>query len=314
MIPRRWLHRLALVVLVSIWGTTWAAIRVGLDGIPPFTGVALRFSLAGALLLLLVPVLGVRFRWDRRELGLWALNGLFSFTLSYGIVYWAEQWVPSGLVSVLWATFPLWVALLAHPFLPGERLTVRQSLGVLLGFGGVVVIFSEDLSRLAVEPAVVESAAAGPGAGPGWAGPGLAVAAAVVLLSPLVSAVANVAVKRWGEGIHPLSLTAVPMLGTGLVMGVVAWTTEDLSTVRFDALTVGSVLYLAVFGSAVTFTLYFWLLSRLPATRLSLITYAIPVVAVIVGTVALDEPITLRIGLGAALVVAGVAVAVRRGR
>jgi len=308
--PSRTLTTATLGLLILIWGTTWAAIRIGLEGIPPFTGVALRFGLAGAVLLALVPVFRVRFSLDRRELTLWLFNGLFSFTVSYGIVYWAEQYVPSGLASVLWGTFPLWVALFAHFYLPGERLTARSVVGVLTGFAGVAVIFSEDLSRLRLAENVGEVSQV-PDAGLGSGAVPVALAAAVLLLSPLSAAVANVAVKRWGGHLHPLSLTAVPMLVTGAVMGTLAAAFEDLGAVRFDARTVGAWLYLSLIGSAVTFTLYFWLLSHLTATRLSLITYAIPVVAVVVGTVILGEPVTSRVLIGSALVVVGVAVAVR---
>lgn len=298
--PSRLLLRSTLLLLILIWGTTWAAIRIALEGIPPLTGVALRFGIAALVLLALMPVLGVRFHWSRREVGLWLVNGLLSFTLSYSIVYWAEQYVPSGLTAVLFATFPLFTAALAHLVLPGERLSVAQSAGGLVGFGGVAVIFSEDLSRVALE-------------GGGAAGPGVAVAAAVLLISPFVSAVANVAVKRWGKGIHPLSLITVPMAMTAVLVGAVAWKVEGFDAVHLTAASVGATVYLAVLGSAVTFSLYFWLLSYLPATRLSLITYAIPVVAVVTGTLALGEPITWRVLLGAALVVAGVAMAVRAG-
>lgn len=291
--------------LILIWGTTWAAIRIGLEGIPPFTGVALRFALAGLVLLALMPMFGVRLRPTRREVGLWLVNGILSFTLSYGIVYWGEQYVPSGLTAVLWATFPLWVALLAHFYLPGERLTVRSGAGILLGFAGVAVIFSEDLSRLALGEASLAP-------GLSTAVP-MSVAAGVVLLSPITAAVANVVVKRWGQGVHPLSLTAVPMLLTGAVMGALAARTEGLEAVRLDPVSVAAWLYLAIFGSAVTFTVFFWLLSHLPATRLSLITFAIPVVAVLVGTVFLDEPLTGRLVAGTALVVLGVVGAVRGG-
>ena len=305
--PSRALTGSAVGLLILIWGTTWAAIRIGLEGIPPLTGVALRFGLAGLVLLALMPVFRVRLRPDPRVLALWAFNGLFTFTVAYGIVYWAEQFVPSGLASVLWATFPLWVMSFAHFWLPGERLTVRSVVGVLTGFAGVVVIFSEDLSRLSIgSEATSGSLVSGPVP--------VAVAAGVLLLSPLSAAVANVGVKRHGQGVHPLSLTAVPMLLTGALMGTVAAAVEGFDSVRFDFSSVAAWLYLSIFGSAVTFTVYFWLLSHLTATRLSLITYGIPVVAVLVGTVVLDEPVTPRVLAGSVLVVVGVAMAVREER
>ena len=278
--------------MVLIWGTTWAAIRVGLRGIPPLTGVALRFSIAGAALLALLLVFRVRLGGTRREWLIWGSNALFTFGCAYSILYWAEQWVPSGLAAVLFAIVPLLVALLAHFVLPGERLTVRSGVGVLIGFAGVAVIFSEDFRSLL--------------------GPQVAFAATVLLLCPVCAAIGSVAVKKWGGGIHPLSTAAVPMLLTGAVLGPIAWWAESDRTVTFSGPSTLALFYLALVGSALPFTLYFWLLKRLPATRISLINYAVPVVAVIVGSVVLDEPVTLRVVLGTALVIAGTAVTVRK--
>ena len=278
--------------LVLIWGTTWAAIRIGLRGIPPFTGVALRFAIASVVLLLVAFLARVPLGRDRLERRLWLLNASLTFCASYGIVYWCEQYVPSGLAAVLFATFPLFVALLAHFALPGERLTVRGGAGILVGFAGTAVIYSEDFAALG--------------------GAKVALASAVMLASPVVSAVATVAVKRWGKGVHPLSISAVPMALAALLMAGVARATERDLPVTFNPPSVIALLYLALFGSAVSFSLWYWLLSHAAATRVSLISYLNPVVAVGVGVLFLHEPITLRILAGAALVVLGVALAVHR--
>jgi len=284
--------RLAFLVLTLIWGSTWAVIRLGLEGIPPLSGVALRFAIAGAILLVLIPRFGVRFTWSREELGLWAMNGLLSFTASYTIVYWAEQHIPSGLAALLFATYPLFVAVLAHFFLPGERLGWNSAIDILLGFAGVGVIFSDDLQLLG--------------------GANVREVALVMLLSPIVSAVATIAVKRWGAGIHPLSLTAVPMLMTACVVGALAFAFERHATIVFDLRSVGSLLYLAIFGSAVTFTIYYWMLARARATQVALIAYTIPIVAVAVGALLFQEPVRLRVILGGVLVLIGVAIVSRR--
>jgi drug/metabolite transporter (DMT)-like permease len=285
----------AFLLLTLIWGTTWAAIRVGLQGVPPFTGVALRFAIAGTLLLALAPVLGVRLgRLGRREKALWLANGVLSFCLSYAAVYWAEQHIPSGLAAVLFATYPLLVAALAHFLLPGERLHWVAVFGVLLGFAGVAVIFSDDLTLLG--------------------GEAVRHAALVMLVSPLVSAVATVVIKRWGSDVHPLSLSAVPMLIAGVVMGVVAFLVERDRPLVLDVRSVAALLYLAFLGSAVTFTVYYWLLARVGATRVALMAYLIPIVAVAVGAALFDEPLRPRLLAGSALVLAGVVVVGRRRR
>lgn len=280
----------ALAVLILIWGTTWAVIRIGLRGLPPFTGVAIRFGIAAIVLFAVARAFGVRPDRDRRARVLGAVNAALAFSLSYGVVYWAEQWVPSGLASVLFSTFPLMVAGLAHFALPGERIQLASAAGILVGFLGVLVIFSEDLAALGGQQAVTASI--------------------VFLLSPLAAAVANVVVKRWGKGVHPLSLTAPPMAATAVIMGVLAVIFERGRQLSFDASSVGALLYLAIAGTAVTFFLYFWLLDRMPATRLSLITYGIPVVAVTVGTLGLGEPFTGRMFMGSGLVLVGVSLAV----
>jgi drug/metabolite transporter (DMT)-like permease len=280
------------LLLTLIWGTTWAAIRIGLDGVPPFTGVAVRFAIAGTLLLALALALGVPLGRGRHEKALWLANGILSFCLSYAIIYWSEQHIPSGLAAVLFATNPLFVAVLAHFLLAGERLAAAAVAGLVLGFAGVAVIYSDDLSLLG--------------------GPQVRLAALVMLVSPLVSAVATVAIKRWGRDVHPLSLSAVPMLIASLVMGAVALIVERHRPLVFDARSVGALLYLAILGSAVTFTVYYWLLARVTATRLALLSYLIPIVAVAVGAAAFDEPLRPRLLAGSALVLAGVVIVSRR--
>jgi drug/metabolite transporter (DMT)-like permease len=280
------------LLLTLIWGTTWAAIRVGLQGVPPFTGVALRFAIAGALLLALAPAFGVRLGRAPHEPALWLMNGVLSFCVSYSAVYWSEQYIPSGLAAVLFATYPLFVAALAHVLLPGERLGRSAVGGMLLGFVGVAVIFSDDLALLGGEE--------------------VRHAAFVMLVSPLASAVASVVVKRWGSGVHPLSLAAVPMLFAGVVMGTVALLVERDRPLVFDARSVGALLYLAILGSAVTFTIYYWLLARVKATRVALMSYLIPIVAVTLGAVLFDEPLRPRLLAGSALILAGVVVVSRR--
>ena len=278
-------------LLTLIWGTTWAAIRVSLEGFPPFTGVAVRFAVAALVLLGWMRATGVGFARTTNERRIWITNTLLSFCASYGVVYWCEQYVPSGLAAILFATFPLFVALLAHFVLPGDRLTRAKFAGIVLGFAGVAVIFSEDFARLG--------------------GPGVALASLVMLLSPIVSAVASVCAKRWGHGVHPFSMTAVPMAGAALLMGVLALGLEGRRSMVLAPRPVAALLYLAIPGSAVTFSLYYWLMAHMPATRLALIAYTIPVVAVLVGVVFMHEPVTARTIAGGILVVAGVAVAAR---
>jgi len=266
-------------------------IQVGLAGIPPFSGVSLRFILAALILFVLARIRGVQLGRRRHEVRLWLVNGIFGFTVSYGVVYWAEQWVPSSLASVLFATYPLIVAVLVHLIIPEERLGRIEALGVLIGFSGVAVIFSSDFEALG--------------------GRDVMIGAAVILLSPAAAAIASVTIKRWGGHIHAFSHSAVPMAITGVLTGLVAAGFEREREFHFTTTAVSALVYLAVFGTVVTFTVYYWLLAHLPAKRLSLIAYVIPVVAVCIGLFR-GEPFTPQIFGGAALVVGGVWLALRR--
>lgn len=267
-------------------------IRVGLRGLPPFTGVALRFAIAAAALLALALVFGVKLGRSRTELRVWWVNGFFTFIVPYSVLYWAEQTVPSGLCAVIFSTFPLLTALAAHFVLPAERLTLRSIAGILVGFAGIAVIFSADFRALG--------------------GSHVARHAAILLLSPLFAAVGNVAVKRWGGGLHPLSTAAVPMAITAVVTGAAALLTESSLRVTFNTSSVLSILYLGLIGSALPFTLYFWLLRHQSATNLSMINYATPILALIVGSLVMGEAFPPRILAGSALVLVGVALAVTK--
>ncbi|MEJ2581278.1 MAG: DMT family transporter, partial [Acidobacteriota bacterium] len=182
-----------LGILILVWGTTWAAITISLRGIPPFTGVALRFAIAAFLLIAYAWMKQIPLRAvEPQHRRLTMLHSLFTFCVSYGVVFWAEQWVPSGLASVLFATFPLLVAVLAHFVLPEERMTVSVFFGTALGFAGIAVIFAEDFDLLG--------------------GPMVGLASVVMLLSPLAGAAVSVSVKKWGSGMRPIAFNAVAMV------------------------------------------------------------------------------------------------------
>jgi len=276
--------------LTLIWGTTWAAITISLRGIPPFTGVALRFAIAALLLIAYARFMGIQLApADRRERRLRVLHALLTFCASYGVVFWAEQWVPSGLASVLFATFPLLVAVMAHFALPNERMTTPVIVGSVLGLAGIAVIFAEDFELLG--------------------GPMVAVGSVVMMISPIVAAVVSVTVKRWGSGMNPVSFNAVAMIYAAAVMGVVAVLVERDRPAAFDAGPVAALLYMAIAGTAVTFPLYFWLLEHMQARQVAMIGYGTPVIALFLGAVVMTEPVTFRTLVGSAMVVIGVAVA-----
>jgi drug/metabolite transporter (DMT)-like permease len=270
-----------------VWGSTWLAIKIGLESISPVFGVAIRFTLAAVILFAIVRIRGERLSWGKENLPVFLVLGFLSFSFPFVLVYWGEQYIGSGLASILFATYPFVVAVFSHLFLPGEPLSMFKVSGTLLGFAGVVVIFWADLAG-------------------GTAGfPGMA----AIVLSTVLQGFSLVSVKRMAKHIAPVQLTLGGMSVSIVVLWAMAFTLEDPSALRFDAAGVGSIVYLGTFGSVLTFVVYYWLLKRVEALFLSLTSLITPVLAVVLGAIFLGEVLPGSIYTGAAMVLAGILVA-----
>lgn len=273
------------IVLCAIWGSTWLGIKIGLTGIPPFTGAAVRFAISGAILLVIVSAMRLTWPRHRSFAALVCVQAVFTFCANYGLIYWAEKTVPSGLAAVLFATFPLFTAIISASIFRLERLGLVHFAGLCVGFGGVAVVYWSEVLRIAHAPA----------------------AGVVAVLGAAVSAaIGSVAAKRYGSGVDPLVLVAPSQLvGAGL-LGALAAVTEQHQPLVLNAATVGSIVYLTLLGSAFGFSALFWLLRRISVTRLSLITYVTPVIALVLGATLAHEMLAPQTYAGIALVGTGI--------
>jgi drug/metabolite transporter (DMT)-like permease len=279
-----------IAVMCVVWGSTWLVIREGLDDIPPYTSAAVRFVVAGLAMSVLVALFGAKEGGARPATWMWIVLGLTNFAASYGIVYRTEAILPSGLVSLLWGVFPMIMALASHVYLPGERLRGPQWLGFAFGFAGLALLFVTDLRSFGAEGAP---------------------AALVLFLSPLVSAVGNILIKKYAAKTSSLLLNRNAMLLGGVVLAMVAGLTERDAPARWSAGAIGSVAYLALFGTVLTFGLYFWLLRFVDAHKMSLIAYVTPAIALTLGPLVRGEPVTKNTVFGAACILLGVVLIVR---
>lgn len=286
--------RVSLLALVAlVWGSTWLAIKVGLEDLPPFFAAGVRFAVAVPILALLSWVQGIPFPRERRvHQGLFAL-GILTFVVNYGAVYWGEQYLPSGLAAVLFATYPLFVLVLAHAIVEGERASVRRGMGVVVGFLGVAVIFRSDLA---------------------FTHPRAVAGAIVTLLAPLAAAISSVGIKKWGGHLHPYTLTMLPMTYGTVGLLAISLATGEIEAVRWTGPAVVSTAYLAVFGSVVGFVVYYRLLRDVAVSSLAMVSYVFPVVALTLGWIVLGERLDRWAAAGAALVVVGIALATGRRR
>ena len=275
------------VLLCVIWGSTWLVIKIGYGGLGPFNVAALRFLVAGAMLTIVIRALGTRWPTGHREWSVVAFVGVALFGADYGLIYWGEQFIDSGLTAILFATLPLFTVALAHVYIPGERITASKLSGTLVAFAGVVALFGESL-RLDVEK--------------------LAPMAAIVVATACAAA-AGVVSKRHGATLHAAALNAPAMLIGGVVLAAAALATGEAIRLPREASTWAAIIYLAIVGSVISFLVYFSLLKTWSVTSLSFISVFTPAIALALGFVFLDERPTLWTGIGAVLILAGVALA-----
>ncbi|HEV2765960.1 MAG TPA: EamA family transporter [Pyrinomonadaceae bacterium] len=280
------------VVLCLIWGSTWLFIKLGLEDLPPLTFAGIRFVIAVLILSALVLARREPLPKNGRDWGLMALTGVLAFSMNYGLLFWGEQHVSSGLAALLQTTIPCFGLLIAHYHLPGERITVAKLLGVLLGVAGVGVIFSNQLHAEGLMAL--------------WG-------SAAIVTGAFAVAYANVLVKAKGGHLSPATLAAgqmffglVPLLVFGLA------TEGNPLDFRWTRQAIFSLFYLALVGSSVAFLLYYWLVRHMDVTKTMLIALVTPLLAVTFGYLVLGERLTWRTVAGGACILAGVALIVAR--
>lgn len=275
---------LAIVLMCIIWGLTWIAIKIGLEDLPPFLSAGVRFVLACAILWPAVLWRSLALPKNWLELRTILIPGFFIYGINYALVYWGEQYIGSGLAAILFASLPFLVALFAHYMLTNEKMTYVKLTGLTTGFLGIVLVFYGGLSF----------------------GPNSYWGMLALLGSSLSAAYANILVKRDLHHTDPVLATALQMsLGAVLLLGL-GMLTESWQDFHLTPRALGSLLYLSIFGSAVAFSLYFWALKKTEATKMSLIAFVTPLVALVGGHLILDEPITGRLAAGSLLVLAGI--------
>ncbi len=280
------MNALSYALLCLIWGSTWLGIKIGLDGgMPPLLGVALRFVIAG---LLVLPLALLRHRAVFRDAKAWRLAvfvGVLNFGFGFGLTYIGGGLVPSGLGSLTFGVFPLWVALLSHMKL-GDRLTPGKLGGLALGLVGLVVLFWGSLLQLGRDSVL---------------------GIALILASVLVQGIGQIYAKRDGAAIPSAFISSIGMLvGSGvLALAGVAFG-EAAQPFPLTLPVLGSIAYLAVFGSIVTFLTYYRLLKQLSATLMAMIALITPPIAVVLGLVFKGEKLGSVTLLGGSMVLLGI--------
>ncbi len=282
--------------LCAVWGSTWLVIKIGLEYLPPLRFAGLRMVLA---CLVLAPFAFHRrdARPNGRERAYMALAGFLQIGLFYALIFTAQQWIESGLAALLFATFPICAGVSAHYLLPNEPLTARTIAGAGLGLAGVGLIQG---------PAVVRALQADYGA--------LLRGGGLVFCAAIVSAFASVIVKKHLGRVDPIvNVWGETLVGAAFLMPLAAFL-ERGEPARWTPAAIGSLVYLALFGTAVTFVGLFWLIKRVPISVVSTIPLVDTLIAVVLGAVLLGERLPARALAGGALILLGVVLAARGSR
>ena len=285
-----WKTLLAFAIIYFVWGSTFLAIRIGVQEVPPFLLAGIRFLIAGLVLFTWSLARGERLPSARQWKSI-SLVAVLIFVIDYGLLFWAEQRVPSGIAAVVVAIIPAFMAISEIVFLKTQKLTVRLAASLLTGVAGVAVLMSRSLN-FGGAPIDARGAAALIVASIGWS-----VASALMRKIPLPAS------KVMSSGAQ--------MLAGGIFLAIPAAALGEFH--NFHPANVSreawlSLLYLIIFGSIIAFTAYVWLIHHESPTKVSTYAYVNPVVAVVLGYFFANEPLGPRTILGTLLILVSVVV------
>jgi len=285
-----WKTLLAFAIIYFVWGSTFLVIRVGVREVPPFLFAAMRFLVAGLVLYGWMIAQGERSP-SRRQWMSASLLGLLIFVFDYGLLFWAEQRVPSGIAAVMMATIPTFMALSEIILLRTQKLTLRLAVALAIGIGGVAVLMSHSLNF--------------------GGAPIDATGAAALIFASMSWSIASALSRKLPLPQSKVMSSGAQMLAGGVLLSISAAALGEFRNFHPHTVSRGawfSLLYLIVAGSIVGFTAYVWLLHHESPTKVGTYAYVNPVVAVLVGYFLGGETLGARTNLGTLFVLVSVVV------
>ncbi len=283
---------LVWLILCLIWGTTWLFIKVGLEDLPPLSFASLRFILSIIIVGTIIFIRKIPLPKTGKQWRLLAVTGILQFSINYSLVFWSELYISSGLAAVLQAMIPVFGLILAWYYLPEEKITWFKFFALFLGIFGVAVIFIEQLQ--------IDDF---------WAFAG----SVGIVIGAYAAAHASILTKAKGGSMHPASLVFGQMICGILPIIVIALLKEgNPLEFNYSGTAIFSILYLAILGTITSFWLYYWLLSKIESTKAMTIALVTPLIAVICGSVFLDEKFQPQTAIGGILILSSVGLIVLR--
>lgn len=273
------------VILCFIWGTTWIILKKSLiEGTPPFFGSGFRFFVSGIILWSIIFFKKERVPAQPLHIRLYIQFGIMNLTIAYGLTYWATQFIYSSLSSIIWAGFPLCVAVFTYFMLPNELFTKKKIISLLLGTLGALLILNEGLK---------------------FEGDHVPFGILMVMLAVVIAVYPNVYLKKHSEAISSLHLNAVSQLMAGIILLFVSFIFEKDQQMVWSDYNIFALVYLTLFGSLIAWYIYFWLFPQISISQISYIAFFPPVLASVLGWIILDERLSILAIFGGGFVILG---------
>ena len=267
-----------------IWGLTWYFLKLSLEEMPLFAGLSIRFLIAGGIFLLIYFFKKKRIAMTRKLIIIYLQYGLINFSLCYFLTYWGTKFVYSNLGAILWSLLPLFVAGMAHFFIPDDRLNFRKGLGMIIGLFGAVMLLSK---------------------GENLGSDSVSIGMLAILGSVFLAAWPNVHLKMQNQVVNSYHLNGYGMTFAGLLF-LVFYLLFDLGKpIPFDSKNVFAIFFLTIPGTVITWGIYIWLFNHMPVTQISYTAFYPPIVAMFVGWMFLGESLPLIAILGSMMIMGG---------
>lgn len=275
---------LAYLAVCIIWGSTYLAIRIGVSEFPPTLFAGIRFLVAGSLMLVFSIYKGLKLPENPSEVMKISIVGLFLLLGGNGCVVWAETRIHSGTASLLVATVPLFMALIELILPNRPKLNLKGWLGLLIGFGGVaLLVFSNSTDSSTDVIGII-----------------------LLLIGALSWAMGSVYSKSFKASSSIIPTIAIQMLSGGLGLFIVGTSFGEFSQMHITSKGMGAMLYLIFFGSIIGYSCYVYILEKWPAAKAGTYAYVNPLVAVLLGSLILNEPISTSVVMSTIVILGGV--------
>ncbi len=277
-------------VLCLIWGSTWLAIKIGLEDSPPFWSSGLRFVIAGGLMFIINRFRNIQYPKGFGEIFKVALPGFFMYGFSYMLVYRAEVYISSSLTAFLFASFPFFVAGFSLFMLKEERLKPIGWVGLMIGFLGIFLVFYDSLAQSSF----------------------VTMGVFLAILGAAVASFGTVYIRAYLREYPIALLVELQMLAGAVLIVIMALIFEPISSFKITTNSISALLYLAVFGSIIAFLGYYWLLKKIEAIKVAQIAFITPFVAFALGYLVRFETFNFFTIIGSLLIIGGVIMVVRK--